>query len=96
MKVILMLVMAGVSFSAAPGYQPFFLLEENGTAIDCGYYGSPCVTDWNSDGNKDLILGIFTGGNIWYFENENTNEDPVFNSHTVMQADGTNISLPAG
>ncbi len=95
LTLILVVIAVGMSLAAAPNYDPYYLLQEGSTTIDCGYYGSPCVTDWNNDGMKDLVLGIFTGGNIWFYANENTNEDPVFNSHTVMQADGVNITLPA-
>lgn len=93
---IILVLAVGLSLAAAPNYDPFYLLQEGTTNIDCGYYGAPCVTDWNNDGMKDLVFGIFTSGNIWYFQNENTNADPVFSSHSVLQADGVNITLPYG
>ncbi len=96
-KLILpLLLVAGLCMAQLPAYQSFYYQECAGSAIDVGYYGAPCITDWNGDGNKDMVLGIFTGGNIRFYANENTNDSPVFNSFTTLKADGTNITLPAG
>ena len=71
-------------------------MECSGTPIDVGNYGAPCIADWNGDGNKDMILGIFASGNIRFYANENTNDSPVFNSFTSLKADGATITLPCG
>ncbi len=98
MKILLMLVVmaTGLCIAQAPEYQSYYYQQCAGTAIDVGYYGAPCVADWNGDGEKDMVLGIFTGGNIRFYENENTNDSPVFNSYTTLKADGTTIVLPSG
>lgn len=93
---ILVLVAVGLCLAQAPTYQSFLYMECAGTPIDVGYYGAPCIADWNGDGNKDMVLGIFTGGNIRFYANENTNDSPVFNSYTALKADGTTITLPSG
>ncbi len=90
------LLAIGLCLAQAPVYQSFMYMESGGTPIDVGYYGAPCITDWNGDGNKDMILGIFTSGNIRFYANENTNDSPVFNSFSSLKADGVTSTLPSG
>ena len=91
-----LMIAATLCMAQLPVYQPFYYQECAGVVIDVGYYGAPCIADWNGDGNKDMVLGVFGGGNIRFYANENTNDSPVFNSFTTMKADGTNITLPSG
>lgn len=93
---IVALISAGLCFAQPPAYLSYYYQECAGTVIDVGYYGAPCIADWNGDGEKDMVLGIFTGGNIRFYENENTNDSPVFNSYTTLKADGVAITLPSG
>lgn len=93
---VLLVLAVGLCIAQAPEYGSPMYMECAGTAIDVGYYGAPCIADWNGDGNKDMILGIFTSGNIRFYANENTNDSPVFNSYTSLKADGTTITLPSG
>ncbi len=94
--VFLLLIAAALCMAQAPAYQSFYYQECAGNVIDVGYYGAPCIADWNGDGNKDMVLGVFTSGNIRFYANENTNDSPVFNSFTNIKADGTAITLPSG
>lgn len=80
------------SFTFAAPYN----LQCAGTTIDVGYYGAPCVVDWDGDGLKDLILGQFTSGYIRFYKNEGTNASPVFNSFTYLYADGVIITMAYG
>ena len=96
LQILLALLVAGLCFAQAPTYQSWYYQQCAGTTIDVGYYGTPCITDWNGDGLKDMVLGIFTGGNIRFYANENTNDSPVFSSYITMQADGSTITLPSG
>ena len=96
---LLLVVFAGVvglAVADAPEYQSFLYMECAGNQIDVGYYGAPCIADWNGDGVKDMVLGQFTGGNIRFYANENTNDSPVFNSYSMLKADGSTITLPSG
>ncbi|MCD4708479.1 MAG: hypothetical protein K8S62_12175 [Candidatus Sabulitectum sp.] len=93
---ILLVLAAGLCMAQAPAYQSFLYMECAGNPIDVGNYGAPCIADWNGDGEKDMILGIFSNGNIRFYGNVNTNDSPVFNSYTTMKADGITITLPYG
>lgn len=97
MRTILLLLLAsGLAMAWPPVWQTPYQLTCAGTIIDVGYYGAPCVVDWDGDGLKDLVLGQFTNGNIRFYKNEGTNENPVFNSYTLLYADGAPIALPYG
>lgn len=56
----------------------------------------PCVTDWNSDGKKDLIVGQFANGAIRLYLNEGTDTKPVFGDYSFLQVGGKPIKLDAG
>jgi len=56
----------------------------------------PCSVDWDNDGKKDLLVGQFEGGKIRLYLNQGTNEAPVLNDFTYLQAGGKIISLVAG
>jgi hypothetical protein len=74
-------------------YDPEYLLTL-GDTIDVGYYSAPFASDWNGDGNKDLIVGQFANGHIRFYENIGTNNYPLFGSPEFLYADGSIISLP--
>ncbi|MBD3277025.1 MAG: hypothetical protein GF388_01885 [Candidatus Aegiribacteria sp.] len=99
MKYVLLsciLLMVSTAIGQAPGFEPSYRLQCAGTDIDVGYYGAPFVVDWDGDTVQDLILGQFTNGYIRFYKNEGTNEAPVLNSFSYLQADGANISMGYG
>ena len=53
------------------------MVKAGGKDVDTGSRASPCVTDWNEDGKKDLVMGNGSG-EIFVFLNEGTNQQPVF------------------
>ncbi|HNY26524.1 MAG TPA: VCBS repeat-containing protein [Candidatus Sumerlaeota bacterium] len=83
--------------ATGPALQKGFRVEADGKPID-GEIGHlvPCVTDWNNDGKKDLIVGQFGGGKIALYLNQGTDAAPVFSKPEYLKAGGAEISLPAG
>ena len=89
-----LVLLSGTSF---PAMREGILLKANGKVInvDVGHL-VPCVTDWNNDGKKDLIVGQFSGGKIKLYLNHGTDSDPKFKDFTHLDAGGAEINLPAG
>jgi hypothetical protein len=72
-------------------------LEANGETIDVNIgHLVPSVTDWNSDGKKDLLVGQFSDGQIRVYLNSGTDSDPKFGEFSYLQAGAKPISLAAG
>ena len=72
-------------------------LEANGETIDVQIgHLVPCVTDWNSDGKKDLLVGQFSEGKIRVYLNSGTDSEPIFAEFSYLQAGAKPISLAAG
>lgn len=71
-------------------------INDGGTRLNAGLHAAPEVVDWNNDGKKDLLVGVFTNGEIWYFENQGTDASPSFNGHQIIYSSGTPIRLPYG
>jgi hypothetical protein len=90
------LLFVSLSAAQAPSFEPSYRLECAGTDIDVGYYAAPFVVDWDGDGVQDLILGQYSSGYIRFYKNEGTNESPVLNSFSYLQADGLNITMGYG
>ena len=59
-----------------------------GLPLDVGDRGAPAVTDWNGDGNNDMLVGNILG-NIQVYLNTGTNSAPAFSSYT-------NLTLSSG
>jgi len=85
------------AWAAPPDLGPGVRLEADGKPVD-GEIGHlvPVVTDWNSDGKKDLLVGQFKGGMIRLYLNQGTDAEPAFKEFTCLEAGGKPIQLPAG
>jgi len=59
-----------IGTAASPAFADIDSLTSMGRLIDLSYYGSICITDWNSDGLLDLLAGDFTGKLFLYFSGE--------------------------
>lgn len=86
------------ALAQTPVFDPPVTIEANGAPINVGYGGnaSPFVFDWDGDGRQDLLLGQYDRGKIRFYPNTGANFDPVFDSFSYLQADGTDISLSYG
>jgi hypothetical protein len=72
-------------------------IQANGINMRVDTYASvPCVVDWDEDGKKDLLVGCFFNGNVHLFLNSGSNGNPVFTLGTMLQANGTVISVAYG
>lgn len=102
MKTILVAALVTMAFALAlsaalAAFEQGVRLKTNNEAIDVEIgHLVPCVTDWNSDGKKDLIVGQFSGGKIRLYLNRGTDKEPVFKDFEFLKAGGDEISLPAG
>jgi hypothetical protein len=63
--------------------------------LSAGALAIPVVTDWNSDGKNDIIVGA-ADAHIYLFENIGDNTTPVFKTAQTMNAGGYPIILRAG
>ena len=53
------------------------------------------VTNWNSRGLRDLLVGYQNDGKVLYFPNIGSRTNPVFASSNLVQAGGADICLPS-
>jgi hypothetical protein len=74
--------------NAGAGQVPSFssstaLYLTTGWPLDVDGDSHPLVTDWNGDGNKDLIVGA-RDGCLYYYQNINTDASPQFNTGAAL------------
>ncbi len=84
----------GLTLPAARGDTPKLAkpvaLEAGGQAINIGGVGhsAPCVHDIDGDGNLDLLVGTFSGGELRIYRNQGTNKAPKFDAKYSVLLDG--------
>jgi hypothetical protein len=93
---ILVVFLAGLAAAWPPVWETEYQLQSGGSTIDVGYYAAPCIVDWDLDGLKDLILGQFSSGYIYFHKNVGTNDAPVLNGGSLLYADGSPITMAYG
>ena len=76
----------------SPSFDSGILIMSGSSNLDVGTYASPVVIDWNKDGKKDLLCGNYDG-NILYFENEGTDNNPSFNESVALKSGSTTIDI---
>jgi hypothetical protein len=77
-------------------FRPGQLIYAGAAPLAPGTYAIPCVTGWNGDGRKDLLVGYQTAGRITLYLNVGTDSSPVFTSYANLQAGGADIVHPSG
>jgi len=75
--------------------RPPVLLLAGSNTLCPGSYAIPCVTDWNGDGRKDLVVGYRTADKVALYLNTGTDANPDFTNFTNLQAGGVDINHPA-
>ena len=75
-----------------PVFTTSTFIENSGTTLSLGgnWRSAPVVTDWDRDGNKDLIIGHYFG-RLRFYRNVGTDDAPLFTGYTILQADGSNL-----
>jgi len=58
--------------------------------IDVGLFATPVIIDFNEDGLMDLIVGE-RGGNLNYFQNKGTKENPFFDESSDFEPNITRL-----
>jgi len=88
------------SGQAEPGGEllPPTRLEADGKPIDIARLSSlahagPWVADVDGDGDRDLLVGDFPG-HFWFFENTNSDAEPVYAARGQLQAGGEAAKTP--
>lgn len=77
----------------APKWSKPARLQAGDSDIDVYGWPSPCIADFDGDGDRDLICGEFVDRFSW-FENTGTDSAPVFASGTrVMAADSAELRM---
>jgi len=94
---LMLFVFTAMVLAQVPTYEDYFYVYADGARIDLPIgHAAPLVTDWDGDGLKDLLVGRFQSGNIMIYSNSGTNDSPILTYSGLMQAGGTNLSVPSG
>lgn len=56
-------------------------------------YPAPSFSDWDGDGKKDLVVGIYDKGAIMVSENVGTVKEPAFNDFKYLHNEGHGVSF---
>lgn len=76
---------------------PFRVVSGNAPIdVDVGH-AAPLVTDFDGDGNPDLLVGQFGDGQLRIYRNASSkSQGPVFERFVWFKAGGVNGKVPAG
>ena len=70
-----------------------FALEDYFVLEVPGLRSSPEILDLDSDGRKDILTGN-TNGQLLFYSNVGTNEEPLFSGYVPIDSNGVEIDLP--
>jgi len=76
----------------APLYAEAQQVLADGKPVDVFGAPSPCLNDWDGDGDLDLICGSFLD-TVTYFENTGTRTEPRYAAGRALEVDGTVLHL---
>jgi len=76
----------------SPRYAAAMKLKAGGKDIKVRSPSAPCLTDWNGDGKRDLLVGN-GGGYLHLFLNQGSDENPNFAPDVMVRAAGKNVDV---
>ena len=85
-------LLVNIGTDAAPVFDSAVFIQDGSQDINVGLRSCPVFVDWNVDGKKDLLVGCYEGV-IFYFENQGTVTDPLFNGSTFLEAGGSLLDV---
>jgi hypothetical protein len=96
MILTLLFIFTSFAFADPPVFQSGAVLQNENEELpgDTSGYTAPCIGDWDGDGDKDLLVGTFLDGPIYFFENIAEEGEPVMELAGTLQADGEQINAP--
>ena len=81
----------------SPELSPPTRIEAGGKPIDTDVgHAAPCVTDFDGDGVRDLLVGQFGGGILWIFRNEGTDAAPKLAAGVKWKDGAKDGTVPTG
>jgi hypothetical protein len=81
----------------ATEFLPPVRLEAAGKPIDTDIgHAAPFVCDFDGDGVRDLLVGQFGDGILWFYRNVGTNLKPRFAARVTFKAGGKDGRVPTG
>jgi len=96
LNILLIFLISGIALSF-PAFRDGFQIYSDGNKLEAGWNASPTLFDWNNDGLNDLVIACLEEidsvkvGTIQLYTNSGTNENPVFEGFSRIQADGEDI-----
>ncbi len=85
----------GVIENHMPVFAPPVYFRQEAGLLKFGALVTPVSTDWDGDGDEDLICGN-TAGYIGFIENLDGGDPPSWNAPVLLQVDGVPIRYMAG
>ena len=71
---------------------PYQVSGADGAPIKVGSASAPCVADWDSDGDLDLLVGEISGA-MYYVENTGSTRAPKYATPEKMKAAGVDLAV---
>ncbi|MHC4942525.1 MAG: hypothetical protein ACYTG7_05835 [Planctomycetota bacterium] len=92
MVCLLFFLQGGGILAAEPTIERMVYIMDGSDPLDAGRASVPFSVDWNNDGKKDLIVGVFDQrDNVWLFLNKGTDLQPVFAGKKNIESNGKPI-----